>query len=84
MVNPPESKSIPRGVLWLVLGVAFITISAMANLAATLVNQRIDALDKRGSVNQDRIAVLEAKYSSIDAKQDYTIELLKRHMDESK
>lgn len=82
-----ESRSVSRGVLWLVVVCASAVLMALAQLSATLINQRIDTLDRRGVANQERIAALEAKYAVIEIQlqQNSTdhgqiIDLLKEHM----
>lgn len=82
-----ESKSVSRGVLWLIVACAAAILMALAHLSATLINQRIDTLDRRGVQNQERIVALETKYSVIEVQlkqnskdHEQIIDLLKEHM----
>jgi hypothetical protein len=67
-MSVPESKSVPRGVIWIIVIIAATILVALANLSASLINQRFDTLDKRGMSNQERIAALESKYAVIETR----------------
>lgn len=86
----PETKSVSRGVLWMVIVISSVLLMSIGNLAAQLMSQRIDVLDKRGVENQVRITILERQYAVIDSKlldisksQEQSINLLREHMAKS-
>jgi len=66
------------------LAIAGVLIMALSSLAATLVNQRVEGLDKRGLDNQARIRVLEKIVVESRAEQRYNTELLEGLRDQLK
>lgn len=60
-----ETKTVPRGVLWMVVGLAGTLIVGLISLLLVVTGHWADTVDKRGLENQVRITVLEREFSSL-------------------
>ena len=79
-----ETKTVSRGVLWLVVCLSGFIILALTSVSASTISNWALMVDKRGLENMARITALENKYSSIEAKLDSIQELLRSHMNQDK
>ncbi len=62
----PEAKTVPRGVLWMVVGLALIMVTGLLSLLLTMAGNWASMVDRRGFDNQARITVLERQFSAIE------------------
>jgi len=87
----PESKSVTRGTLWLVLVACGVLIAALARVSTSGIEAWAKTVEDRGIENQRRITALERQYAAIEEqlkasadRQTDMLELLREHMRASK
>jgi hypothetical protein len=85
----PESKSVSRGVLWLIIAMCASLIMALGTVASSGAAAWARTVEDRGIQNERRISTLEAKFSAMDAKLDSSADrqrevlvLLRQHIED--
>lgn len=83
----PESRSINRGTLWLIVTVLAALIMALGGVSMTVIGAWARTIEQRGLDNQARITALERQYGAIEeqlrssaSRQADMLDLLREHM----
>lgn len=67
-MSTSESRTVPRGVLWMVVTIAGVIIITLATVTASVVSNWALMVDKRGLDNQQRITSIETNMSGIKSQ----------------